>query len=135
MAAGNSSYTVKKLKPATGYRFAVKAYRTENGKRIVSKAFASVYTATKPETVKFRISAKKGKVGLKWSKVKGATGYEVYYKKGKKAVWKKLKRTKKTSFSKKLKPGTRYFFTVKAYKKERGKFYIGSGKTKKILIR
>lgn len=136
VAADRVSYTVKKTKAGTGYRFAVRAYMTRDGRRITSPKYVAVYTAAAPGIVKFNISARKRKAALKWSKVKGATGYIVYYKTGKKASWKKLGKTKKTSFTKKkLSTGKTYFFMVKAYKSYKGKNYIGSGKTKKVLIK
>lgn len=132
-----ASYTVTGLSPATGYRFAVKAYtQGQDGKQIVSGAYTSVYTATAPGAVDFKITPGKKKATVKWSKVKGATGYTVYYKTKAKASWKKLKTTKGKSYTKtKLKSGKTYFFTVKAYKTYKGKIYTSSFKTKKVKIK
>jgi hypothetical protein len=75
-------------------------------------------------------------VSTKWSKVKGATGYTVYYKTKSKGSWKKLKNVKGTSYTKtKLKSKATYFFTVKAYKKYKGVTYTGSFSSKKVKIK
>lgn len=131
------SYTVKGLTPGTNYRFAVKAYtRSKDGKQILSKSYVSVYTATAPNAVNFKVTPGKKKAALKWSKVKGATGYTVYYKTGKQKSWKKLKSTKTTRYTKtKLKSGKTYTFTVKAYKTYKGKTYTSSFRSKKVKIR
>lgn len=134
--AGTVSYNIKKLNAATSYRFAVKAYIVQNGKEYTSKSYTSVYTATNPKKVNFRVTPGKKKAVIKWDKVKGADGYTVYYKNNKKDSWKKLKATKNTSYiAKKLKTGKTYFFTVKAYKNYKGKTYTGSGSSKKIKIK
>lgn len=132
-----ASYTVKGLTPGTNYRFAVKAYtRSKDGKQVLSKSYVSVYTATAPNAVNFKVTPGKKKAALKWSKVKGATGYTVYYKTGKQKSWKKLKSTKTTRYTKtKLKSGKTYTFTVKAYKTYKGKTYTSSFRSKKVKIR
>lgn len=134
--ASKTSYTVKKLKKAAGYRFAVKAYMRFDGKESNSKSYASVYTATKPGIVSVKATAGKKKAILKWKKVKGATGYTIYYKTSQKAAWKKLKSVKGTSYTKKgLKSGKQYYFTVKAYKTYKGRNYEGSFRVKKVKVK
>lgn len=136
VSAKKVSYTVKKLKAATGYRFGVKAFRKQGGKSVLSGSYASVYTATKPGSVKFRVTAGKKKAQLKWNRVKGVSGYTVYYKASAKAAWKKLKSVKGTSYTvKKLKSKKSYSFTVRAYKNYKGKTYTGSSQTKRIKIK
>lgn len=136
VSSAQASYSVTKLQPGSNYRFAVKAYTTKNGKRTLSKSYASLYTATKPTAANFKITAGKKKATLKWNKVKGATGYKVYYKTSKKASWKLLKTTKATSFTKKqLKSKKTYTFTVKAYKTYKGKTYTADYKSKKATIK
>ncbi len=132
-----ASYTVKKLTPSTGYRFAVKAYILANdGKQATSKSYTSLYTSTAPNAVDFKVKPGKKKATVKWTKVKGATGYTVYYKVKAKDPWKKLKSTKGTSYTKKkLKSGTTYIFTVKAYKTYKGSTYTSSFQTKKVKVK
>ncbi|MGI6033354.1 MAG: InlB B-repeat-containing protein [Coriobacteriales bacterium] len=73
----------------------------------------------------------KGKTALKasWTKVAGATGYDIFFSKCSKHL-KKVKTTKKLSFTKKgLKKGTTYKFKVRAFKMVNGKkVYITSSK-------
>ena len=93
---------------------------------------------TKPAKVKFSLKSVKKKVTIKWNKVKGVSGYTVYYKTKKKGKWKKLKNvsTKKTKYvKKKLKSGKTYYFTVKAYKSANGKKVYGKFVTKKIKVK
>lgn len=132
-----AAYTLKGLTAGTNYRFAVKAYiQSKDGKQISSKSYASVYTATAPNAVNFKVTSGKKKATLKWSKVKGATGYTVYYKTNKQKSWKKLKSLKATRYTKtKLKSGTTYTFTVKAFKTYKGKTYTSSFRSKKVKIR
>ncbi|MDE6760662.1 MAG: leucine-rich repeat protein [Lachnospiraceae bacterium] len=72
------------------------------------------------------VKATKSTVSLKWNKVKGADGYQVYGAKcGKKNKYKELKNITKNSTvkytQKKLKKGTAYRYVVKAYKVVDGK--------------
>lgn len=132
-----TSYTVKGLSFGTNYRFAVRAFVNLQGKgRVYSREYVFVDTATAPKDVKFKVKAGKKKAVITWEKAKGATGYTVYYKTKAKGSWKKLKNIKKTSYTKtKLKSGKTYFFTVKAYKKYKGKTYTGSSRTRKVKIK
>lgn len=130
------SYKVTKRKAATGYRFAVKAYKTQNGKTIASKSYTSLYTATKPTAIKVRVTAGKKKATLKWNRVKGASGYTVYYKTSAKGAWKKLKDVKGASYIRKnLQTGKTYYFMVKAYKTYKGQRYTGTGTTEKGKVK
>lgn len=134
--SSQTSFTVKKLKAAQGYRFGVKAYKTEKKKQVLSKSYASLYTATNPPAVKFQASPGKKKVSLKWGRVKGADRYEVMYKKGKKGPFLNLKSTKSLKYTKKkLKSGETYTFAVKAVKEYKGKTYTGKYKEKKVKIK
>lgn len=136
MPKTGSSYTVGNLKAATNYRFAVKAFINQNGKPVLSKSYASIYTSTNPKAVNFTASAGRRKVTLSWKKVKGATSYRVCYKTSQKGAWKTLKNTKSTKFTKKnLKSKKTYYFTVKACKTYKGKTYAGSSKTRKVTVK
>ncbi len=137
LTKNTAAYTLKGLTAGTNYRFAVKAYiQSKDGRQISSNSYASVYTATAPNAVNFKVTPGKKKATLKWSKVKGATGYTVYYKTNKQKSWKKLKNLKATRYTKtKLKSGMTYTFTVKAFKTYKGKTYTSSFRSKKVKIR
>lgn len=136
VTSGRTSCTVKKLRSATGYRFAVKAYRTVNKKQVFSKSYTSLYTATNPADVKFKVTAGKKKAAVKWDKVPRADKYIVSYKTGTKGSWKNLKTTKSLRYTRKnLKSGKTYTFAVRACKVYRGKTYTSSYQGKKIKIK
>ena len=65
-----------------------------------------------------------GGVTLKWSKVAGATGYQVYRATSKGGKYSKLGTTKKLQYvNTSLAKSTKYFYKVRAYKKKGGKKY------------
>ncbi len=113
-----NTYTVSKLKSGTSYKFAVKAYKTVNGKEITSSKFPTVTAITKlPAVVNGRTSIGKNSVKLTWKKTTGAQGYIVYKYNNAKKTWQRVAKTKSLSYLvKKLKSGTNYKFAVKAYK-------------------
>lgn len=72
-------------------------------------------------------------VKLTWSKVSGATGYRIYYKKSDASSYTYLKATKSTSYSKaNLADGASYTFKVVAYKSVKGYNCYNAGKTSSI---
>ena len=74
------------------------------------------------------------KAVLKWKKIKGVSGYEIFYAIGKKKNWKRAKTIKKANTTKltwkKLKSRKKYYFKNPGYKIVGGKKY--SGKYSKI---
>ncbi len=126
----SNTYTIKSLKPATSYKFAVKTYKKSGSKTTWSDAKKiTVKTAAVSNPSTFKATAGENcKITLKWSKVSGATGYVAYvYKDG---AWKKLKATADASYVVSgLDAKTTYKFKVVAYKKISGKNYYSSGKT------
>ncbi|KIR02567.1 hypothetical protein P261_01382 [Lachnospiraceae bacterium TWA4] len=112
----STSYTVKKLTSGTNYTFTVRCLNgngsyissfDNKGKSIKYLAMPSVTTA----------KAKKG-VTVKWSKIKGASGYYVYRKTAR-GSWKQIKKITSGSTVKytdtTTKKGTTYYYTVRAY--------------------
>ena len=85
--------------------------------------FSSVVSATtKLSTPSVKIvSSTTGQAKISWSKVSGATGYEIYYKKSANGSYKKLKTINSTTVRncivKGMKSGDRYYFRVRAFKK------------------
>nr|MDE6150322.1 fibronectin type III domain-containing protein [Ruminococcus sp.] len=64
-------------------------------------------------------------VKMSWSKVSGATGYRVYKYNTSTKKWQAVANVKGTSYTfSKLKAGTTYKFTVRAYRTEGGKTYL-----------
>ena len=131
----SNTYIVSKLNAGTTYKFAVKAYKTVSGKELTSVSYPQVSTSTRPANVSFKLKAYPSKVTVSWKKVKGASGYIVYYKTSKNGKWIRLKAVgnNTTSYTKdKLTKGKIYYFTVKAYRNYNGKTYNGAYATKSI---
>ena len=131
----STSYTVKKLKAGTSYKFAVKAYTKDDGETIWASASKSFKTATKPATPTVKAAAGTGKATISWNKVTGATGYVIYMQ-DEFGDYNKLGSTTKTSYTKKsLKKGKTYYFRVRAYKTVDGTNIYGGYKTVKVKVK
>lgn len=130
-----TSYTIKKLKAGTKYKYAVRAYTKENGITIWAPEYETIITSTKPATLSVKVTAGSKKATLKWNKVTGATGYQVYMQ----APGEKFKRvevTKNNSYTQTgLKKGQTYKFRVRAYIKVDGKYVYGEYKTYSVKIK
>lgn len=125
----SNTFTMKKLKSGTTYKFAVKPY-TKVGKKVYwASSYTAITTATEPSAPVVKTKAGSKKVSLSWEKVRGASGYIVYMmnSKGKyerQAVTKELKHVQ-TGLTK----GKTYSFRVRAYKKVEGTTLYGSYNT------
>lgn len=131
-----TEYTLKKLKSGTTYKFAVKAYsKNEYNETIWADSYTKITTATKPDTLNVKSTAGSKKVTLSWSKVRGATGYQVYVQ----APGKDFERIKTTDSTKYtvtgLKSGVTYKFRVRAYKTVDGKNIYGGYKTFSVKVK
>ena len=133
IAANSTSYTVSGLSSGTTYKFAIKAYKTENGKEITSTSFPTVTATTKKVTDPTPVvtppanvsglnvsSITETSVTLKWNKVTDATGYIIYKYDDTNKTWVKTAKLPTNSTTtyivSKLLSGTTYKFAVKAYK-------------------
>lgn len=127
---GNGSYTYKKLKPAAEYTLKVLSYRKVNGENIYAASGQNLKTTTTPKKVKLTGVKQKGskKAELTWTKVTGASGYEISMKtdNGKYKKIKTIEKGKTVTYKKSgLKKGRKYSFRVRAYKKLSGKKVYG----------
>lgn len=125
------SYTDKGLTAGKTYYYKVRAYRTVSGAQVYGE-YSGIKSA-KPVPVKAKISkltTAKNKATVKWSKVSGASGYEVYYAMSKNGKYKRAKRLTKgsaVSFThSKLKTGKTYYYKVRAYRTVNGKRVYGA---------
>ena len=123
VSGGTKTYYVQDgLKTGKKYTYKVRAYNLkENGSKVFgdySSSKAAVPVPAKPSSIKLYKKSKAVKV--KWSRVKGASGYQVYMatkKNGKYKNVKNIKSAKTTVYTKtKLKKGKKYYFKVRAYK-------------------
>lgn len=120
--ANINSYTVNKLEQGTNYIFAVKAYKTIDGKEVSSPSFPSLRATTNiPLVTNFKASADITTIGLKWNKVNGADGYVLYRYVPKTNSYSRIttiSNVNTTSYNlSKLQQGTEYNYAIKAYKK------------------
>lgn len=139
----NSTTTYKKSKLTDGktYYFKVRGYVTI-GKAKKYGAYSSVLTTT-TETKAPKISevtTKSKKATVKWKKVSGATGYEVYMSNSKNGKYTKVgtntKNSKVSYTSKKLTKGKTYYFKVRTYRVVDGnKVYSSYSNIKFIKIK
>ena len=133
-----TSYTVKNLKAGTKYKFKVKAYKTVSKKKYYGSYSSELQTATKTSTPKITsLTTGSKKANLKWKKVSGATGYEIYMATSKNGKYSKVKTITKSStvkYSKaKLKKNKKYYFKVRTYKTVNGKKIYSSYSTVKSI--
>ena len=121
----NNSYTVSGLNAGTSYKFAIKAYKTINGKEYASKTYPTVTANTYLPVVKnFKASPNINSVKLTWDKVSGAQGYVVYWYDASKSSFVRVTKTAtnvNTYTVGNLAEGTSHKFAVRAYKTISGK--------------
>lgn len=135
------SYADTSVKAGTKYTYTVRAYKKVNGKNVwggYNKKGLSVTTPTSTSVATVKLGSIKAnasnKVTLTWKKVSGVNGYRVY-RKTSGTSWKALKTVSSKTLSyvdTSVKAGTKYTYTVRAYKKISGKTYWG-GYNKKGL--
>ena len=125
-----TTYTFSKLSAGTVYKVRVTAYKTIDSKKINSRSYTLLTTATKPGTPTLKVAAGTGKATLSWNKQTGATGYVVYMATSKNGKYTKIATVKgnsKVSFTKTgLTKGKTYYFKVAAYETVGGKTIYGS---------
>lgn len=142
-----TSCIVKKLKLDREYTFQVRAYRKVKKKTYYSETDSPQASVTlalmKPGKVtKLRVASYGNKTAfLKWNEADNATGYAIYRYNESTETYKRIARTKETSYlAKKLSVGKTYKFKVAAYRKVQGQTEYGadsnvvSAKGKKVDI-
>lgn len=134
-----NSATITGLTAGKTYTYKVRSYiRNADGTRSYG-AFSSVLSATtklRTPTVKV-VSNAKGQARISWSKVSGATGYEIYYKKTAGAKYKKLKTVNNANVRvctvRGMKSGDRAYFRVRAFRKNGSKKVYSSLNPLKVI--
>ena len=125
-----TSTSFTKLSKGTTYKVKVTAYKTIDGKKVLSSVYTLLTTATKPGTPTLKVTAGSKKATLSWNKQTGATGYVVYMATSKNGKYTKiatLKGNTKVSYTKTgLTKGKTYYFKVAAYETVGGKNIYGS---------
>ncbi len=134
-----TKYVDTKLSANKTYYYKVLGYVTVSGKKYAGadSSKISAATATKtPSKPTLSKNTKKKKITVKWKKVTGASGYQVYMRTGKKGSYKRIYTGTKLNYTKtKLKKGTRYYFRVRTYKTVNGvKYYSSYSSAKSIKL-
>ena len=128
-------YSDQKLAVGKTYTYKVSAYKTYRNKNYRGAYSAEKQVTTKkaekpanPAKVKtIKLSTKDAAVTVQWSKVSGATGYQVYRLNTKTGKYTKIAAVKGTSYrNTKLKKGATYRYKVRAYKTVNKKNYYGA---------
>lgn len=133
---GNKTFTSTDLSATTGvkYQYTVRAYRNRNGKPYAGLYDSKGVTATactKAPTIKSGVSTVSDKLKLTWSKVNGATGYNVYRKLENDKNYKLIKTINgngNVEFTDSgLKCGVKYYYRVNGFRIVDSKNYEGLG--------
>ena len=124
-----NTYKISKLKSATTYVYAVKAYKTVKKKKQYSAYSSKLTVSTLPEKVKSVeiLGRNASSVILSWSKVKNASGYKIDYsedKSFKKDV--KSKTTTSAKISVSIPSYKKYYFRISAYRTLNKKNYYSA---------
>lgn len=137
----SNQYKVTNLKAGTTYQFKVRAYKTVSGKNYYSIYSSVVKLSTKTSTPKIsKITAGKKKATVKWGKITGATGYEIYMSTNKSKKYSKIKTItngKTIKYTKsKLKKGKKYYFKIRTYRTVNGKrIYSSYSSVKSVKVK
>ena len=123
-----TTYTNGNLPGAKVYQYAVRAYRREGGKYVFSK-YTTVLGATRPGTTSSTIKAvSSSKINVSWNTVSRADGYRIY-RRANSVDWvfvADLGASRTSYADDKVSGGTRYVYTVRAYKKAGNVKYLAA---------
>ena len=134
------SYTDKSLATGTTYYYKVRAYRTVDKKRVYS-SYSSIVSA-KPvlKTPSVKLTSGSKKATIKWEKISGASGYEVYRATSKSGKYSKIKTITKNStvsyVNSSLTKNKTYYYKVRAYRTVNGKkIYSSYSVSKSVKVK
>jgi len=113
-----TTHSFYKLKPASKYTFAVRAYNLTDGVVTWAPTYTTHETASQAVApAKITVAQNTNAIRLNWTACPGATGYRIYYKLPSDASWKvSVSTTGNTTHTyTKLKPGSKYDFAIRPY--------------------
>ncbi len=120
----STAWTDKKVQTGKTYYYKVKSV-VKTAKKTVSPASKVLAAKPMPQAPYVLPEAGKKRVDLRWLRVEGANGYEVYRSTTANGAYKKVKTVKKGSSTAytdtKVKKGTTYYYKVRAYAKVKKK--------------
>ena len=119
------SYTNTSLATGTTYYYKVRAYRTVNGKKVYSNYSGVVSAKPALSNPSLTLTAGTKKATVKWKKISGSSGYEVYRASSKSGKYTKVKTITKGSTvsytNSSLTKNKTYYYKVRAYRLVNGK--------------
>lgn len=129
--------TFTKLKAGTNYIYAVRSITLTASKQYVLGGYRQIVAATLPVAPTINVSVSGGKATIKWNKVAGATGYQVYYKtaSGSYVLIKTVGASVTSITDSGYTAGKNYTFAVRAYKAVSGGYVYGGLKTKTVTMK
>ena len=123
----DTSYTVKSLSANKTYKFKVRPYSSKT--KVYGDYSSVINVVTVPATVK-NLKTKDVKatsLSLSWSKVSGATAYQIFRSTDGENYTRIASVSGKTSYTdKKVKKNTKYYYKVRAYRKSGDNVYYGA---------
>lgn len=127
LTTSGTSAVISSLTSGSSYYFKVAAYKFSANKRIYGAGSTVVSARPKPGKIS-RITTKKGKkkIRIKWKKVSGASGYEISRAVRAKGSYKLIKRTKKHTYTNKVKRKKKYYYRIRAYRRVNGSRIYGA---------
>ena len=139
----SSDYTYKSITSGLSYKFSGLASGTKyifkiipctnmSGSYVSDDSYKTVSVTTKPNAVSNLKATLYGHddINLSWSKVAGADGYYIYYKKSTSKTWSSAKAVTNCEYKiKDLADNIKYDFKVESYKKDGSAILKGSTKT------
>lgn len=134
-----TTYTNSSLNTGTTYYYKIKAYRTVGKNKIYSNYSSVVSAKPKLSTPSITLSTSSKKATIKWKKVSGASGYELYRATSKNGKYTKIATLKNsvTSYTNsKLTSKKTYYFKLRTYRTVNGKkIYSSYSSIKNIKIK
>lgn len=134
-----NSVTITGLSAGKTYKYKVRSYiRNADGTKSYGAFSAVLNATTKLRTPNVKVvSNAKGQARISWSKVSGASGYEIYYKKSSGAKYKKLKTVNNPNIRvctvRGMKSGDRAYFRIRAFRKNGSKKVYSSLNPLKVI--
>ena len=136
-SASISSYTNTSLITGKTYYYKIRAYKISNNKKIYGNFSYIVSAKPQLSTPSITLSSGSKKAYIKWKKIAGASGYEIYRATSKNGTYSKIKTitsSSTTSYtnSKLIRKKT-YYYKIRAYKNVSGKKVYSSYSSVKYI--
>lgn len=123
---GSSTIAYKDTGRSGKYYYSVKAYKSLDGKKITGNRSATLIARTlKATTISVDRYNNTFAQQVTWSKVTGATGYQVYKKVGDNGSWTRVATTSKLSYNTEVPHGKWHYWKVRPIFKNDGKITYG----------